>query len=98
VRLAQKKLQAFLKSSKKSPAISLLHARLRGGSRVEKNNKSSEGIPKLKAKKTKMRNIKLQHKWGHNKKTRLRDFSGYKSCVIKSSVKIKRGCVIFLVT
>jgi hypothetical protein len=30
---------------------------------------------KLKAKKTKMRNVKLQHKWGHNKKTRLRDFS-----------------------
>jgi hypothetical protein len=23
----------------------------------------------------KMRNVKLQHKWGHNKKTRLRDFS-----------------------
>jgi hypothetical protein len=49
--------------------------------------------------KTKMHhNVKVQHKWGHNKKTRLRDFSGYKSCVIKSSVKIKRGCVIFLVT
>jgi hypothetical protein len=48
VRLAQKKLQAFLKRSKKSPAISLLHraARLRGGSRVEKNNKSLEGIGK----------------------------------------------------
>jgi hypothetical protein len=35
---------------------------------------------------------------GTQQKTRLREFSRYKSCVVKSSVKIKRGCVIFLVT
>jgi hypothetical protein len=52
--------------------------------------------PDLKAKKTKMRNVKLQHKWGHNKKTRLRDFSQLQSCVVKIKTKI-RGCVIFLV-
>jgi hypothetical protein len=43
-----------------------------------------------------MRNVKLQHKWGHNKNTRLRDFSHYKSCVVNIKTK-KPGSVIFLI-
>jgi hypothetical protein len=39
----------------------------------------------VKAKKTKMHNVKLQHKWRHNKQ-RLRDFSRYKSCVVKGAM------------
>jgi hypothetical protein len=35
---------------------------------------------------------------GTQQRTRLCDFSRYKSCVVKSYINIKRGCVIFLVT
>jgi hypothetical protein len=66
---------------------------------VWENSESDNYIPfGAGCRKTKMLNVKLQHKWGHNKVTRLRKFSRNKSCVVQSSVKIKRDCVIFLVT